>query len=121
MNFSKNQKLIHTGLILLGLAGALFSQYYSGFGSTILQNYGSNLFFPFAIYFVIRNFLTEKSTVALIALGGVYLQELAQLLGMYSGVFDYIDLIVDLTGIILAMAVDWMINRIRLKKVHSIQ
>lgn len=120
MNLIKNQKLIHLALILLGIAGAIFSQYYSGFGGVILQNYGANFFFPFAIYFIIRNFPLERSTVALIALGGVLLQEIGQLLGLYAGIFDYKDLLVDLGGVLVAMAIDWKITRTRDNQVHSV-
>ena len=116
----KNEKLIHLALILLGVAGAIFSQYYSGFGGDILRNYGANFFFPFAIYFIIRNFPLERSTVALIALGGVLLQELGQLLGLYAGIFDYKDLLVDLGGVLAAMAIDRKITRTIHSKVHSV-
>jgi glycopeptide antibiotics resistance protein len=120
MNLMKNQKLIYLALILLGIAGAIFSQYYSGFGAVILENYGANFFFPFAIYFIIRNFPLERSTVALIALGGVLLQEIAQLLGLYAGIFDYKDLLVDIAGVLAAMMVDRKITRIKHSKVHSV-
>ncbi|MGM0530340.1 MAG: hypothetical protein ACQER7_03200 [Bacteroidota bacterium] len=117
----KGQKLIHVGLILLGLGGALFSQYYSGFGAEILQNYGANFFFPFAIYFIIRKLPLPISTVTLIAIGGVCLQELAQLWGLYSGIFDYKDLIIDLAGVLVALVIDQRIVRHQAKKVHSVQ
>ena len=115
----KNQKLIHLGLIILGLAAALFSQYYSGFGATILQNYGANFFFPFAIYFIIRKFPLEINTVALIALGGVCLQELAQLWGLFAGTFDYKDLIIDLAGVLVALVIDKSISKHTEKKQGS--
>jgi|GEM_PF-6833318 len=120
MNLIKNQKLIHLALILLAVAGAIFSQYYSGFGGDILENYGANFCFPFAMYFIIRSFPLERSIVALIALGGVLLQEVGQLLGLYAGIFDYKDLLVDLAGVLAAMAVDRKITRIRDSKVHSV-
>ncbi|MCF8335673.1 MAG: hypothetical protein K9H65_03630 [Bacteroidales bacterium] len=116
----KNQKLIHLVLILLGLAGAIFSQYYSGFGAEIMQNYGANFFFPFAIYFIIRKFPLQIYTVTLIAIGGVCLQELAQLWGLYSGIFDYKDLIVDLAGVFVALAIDRRLISQKAKKGHSV-
>ncbi len=116
----KSQKHIHLVLISIGLAGALFSQYYAGFGAEILQNYGANFFFPFAIYFVIRKFPLQISTVALIAAGGVCFQELAQLWGLYSGIFDYKDLIIDLAGVGIALAIDQRITRHKAKEEHSV-
>ena len=116
----KSQKLIYLGLILAGLAGALFSQYYSGYGTVILQNYGANFFFPFAIYFIIRQLPLKVQTVTLIAIGGVCLQELAQLWGMYSGIFDCKDLLVDLAGVFVALAIDQHVICHKVKKTHSV-
>ena len=117
----KGDKLIHFIFILIGMGGLLFCHVYSGYGEVIINGYGANLFFPFVIYFIVRNFHLDIQTVALIALGGVYLQELGQLLGMYSGMFDYKDLIVDLGGVLIAIAVDRFALRLREKRAHTLR
>lgn len=113
----KSVKLIHPLLILIAIAGALFSQYFTGYGAKFLSNYGTNFFFPFGIYFIVRYFPVERYIAALIALGGVFLQELGQWFGMYGGVFDFLDLIADLSGVLAALILDRIIHRTREGKV----
>jgi glycopeptide antibiotics resistance protein len=107
----KSVKLIHPLLILIAIAGTLFSQYFTGYGSEFLSNYGANFFFPFGIYFIVRYFPVERYIAALIAFGGVFLQELGQWFGMYAGVFDFPDLIADLSGVMIALVLDRIIHR----------
>jgi glycopeptide antibiotics resistance protein len=114
----KKQKLLHVIFFLAGVAGAFFTQYFSGFDGTVLQHYGANFFFPFAIYFIVRTFHLQQFTAVLIALGGVLLQELGQLWGMYSGTFDFIDLITDFLGVLGALAIDRLIDTNADRKAH---
>jgi hypothetical protein len=104
-------KLIYLPLILITLTAATVCHYYPGFSDTVISLYGGNFFLPFAIFFIIRYFPLERYIVALIALGGIYLQELGQWIGMYSGIFDAMDLLIDLLGVLAAIVVDKLIHK----------
>ena len=103
----------------LGIAGLLLSRHYSGPGADYFHSYGANLTFSFASYFLLRLLdLPPKGNryaAAAYSLLGVSLQEIAQALGFYPGVFDPLDFLFNAAGVSLALGLATTRQRISKK------
>lgn len=111
---SNKQKVRNVLFILLGVLVLLIKQSYNGPGQEIVKNYSGNLSISFAIYFLIcfySNYWKQNKLItASISLIIVELFEITNGFGIMTNVFDIIDLIANLTGIILALVVDQLLT-----------
>jgi hypothetical protein len=106
----KTRRLI---CIAISVAGLLFSRHYSGPAAEILHSHGANVTFSFGMYFILGlcklPLIERKSINAAYALLGVSVQEGAQALNLYPGVFDPLDFLANAVGICAAWMIDvWM-------------
>jgi len=108
------RRILSLAMIGLGIAGLLFSRHHVGTGEAFLRAYGANITFSFAAFFLIALFgktwsaLRRDGVVALVAFLGVGGQEMAQLVGLYPGVYDPRDLLFDALGV----AAGWGISAV---------
>lgn len=97
--------------VLLSVTLLLFARRYDGPGSTFLRQHGANLSFSFGAFYILRLLRIPRSgrawITALVALAGVWSQELLQAAGVYPGVFDPLDLLYDAGGVVLGWGV-WL-------------
>lgn len=96
--------------VLLGVAGLLLKQRYSGPWEELLHSYGGNVTVSFAVYFLLARLHIpsrhKKLVVAAIALAAVELFEISDGFGLMSNVYDRFDLAANALGVALAAAVD---------------
>ncbi|MDX1701252.1 MAG: hypothetical protein R3250_11570 [Melioribacteraceae bacterium] len=107
MSAKSKTLIIVTGAII----GLLFSRLYIGPGSDFFTNYGTNISFSFAAYFILKLF---NLPINKLAAGGIIffivsLQEIAQGIGLYPGNMDSLDYLFNAVGVVLAIILDTII------------
>jgi hypothetical protein len=111
---SGKEKVRNVLFILLGVLVLVLKHNYNGPYSEIVKSYSGNLSVSFAIYFIIclssNNWKKNKFITATIALIIVELFEITNGFGIMKNVFDTIDLIANLIGIIFALVLDQLLN-----------
>lgn len=109
-------KLRNLVLDLLGVAVLVLKGRYSGPGEQFIRAYAGNLGVSFALYFVamlaIRQSTRGRVSAALITLTAVTLFEITDGLGVMANVYDAADLIANIVGVCLAVAIDLLTARL---------
>lgn len=108
----KTKKLI---CIAIGVAGLLFCGQYAGPGAGFLHSHGANVTFSFGAYFILslcRLPLIERKPInAAYTFLGVSVQEVAQGLELYPGIFDPLDFLANAVGVCCAWVADvWVLR-----------
>ena len=115
----KNEKLRNVIFILLGVLLLLIKPHYSGPFADIVRSYLGNFSISFAVYYIIsfysRQWKINKPLTALIALLIVELFEVLNSFGVMTNVYDEMDLLANLFGILFALSIDLMIKNVLLK------
>lgn len=120
---SGKEKFRNVLFILLGALVLVLKHNYNGPYLEIVKSYSGNLSVSFAIYYIVgfssKNWGKNKFITAAIALIIVELFEITNGFGIMTNVFDTIDLLANLTGIILALVLDKLLkisNSVNLEK-----
>ena len=112
----KNEKLRNVLLILLGVSLLLIKQHYNGPFTDIVKSYLGNFSISFAVYFIIsfyaKHWKMNKLLTALKALLIVELFEVLNGFGVMTNVYDNMDLLANLVGILIALSIDLMIKNV---------
>jgi hypothetical protein len=107
-------RIRNIALLAISVVGILLVSFYSGTFSAFVQAYGANVFFGLGMYFLLQLFkipdIDRMSTNAVYALVFTGAQEMAQFIGLNPGVFDPLDFLANGVGILLAMAIDYLIQ-----------
>lgn len=115
----KNEKIRNVLLILLGVLLLLLKPHYNGPFLDVVKSYLGNISISFAVYFIVSiysiNWKMNKLITALIALLIVELFEVLNGFGVMTNVYDNMDLIANLLGILVAFSIDLMIKNVFLK------
>jgi hypothetical protein len=115
----KNDKIRNVIFILLGVLLLLIKPHYNGPFLDIVKSYLGNFSISFAVYFLIsfnsKYWKMNKLLTALIALLVVELFEVLNGFGVMTNVYDNMDLIANLLGILFALSIDLMIKNVFLK------
>jgi hypothetical protein len=116
---TKKQKIRNVSFILLGVILLVLKQKYSGPYIEIVKSYLGNFSVSFAVYFIVEFndhlWKTNKVITAIIAIVVVSLFELTNGFGVMTNVYDKIDLLVNLAGVLLALVLDSFTARFTLK------
>jgi hypothetical protein len=116
---TKKQKIRNVSFILLGVILLILKQKYSGPYIEIVKSYLGNFSISFAVYFIVEIndhlWKTNKVITAIIALVVVSLFELTNGFGVMTNVYDTIDLLVNLAGVLLALVLDSFTARFTLE------
>jgi hypothetical protein len=112
----KNEKIRNVIFILLSVLLLLIKPLYNGPFPDILKSYLGNFSISFAVYFIIsfyaKHWKMNKLLTALIALLIVELFEVLDGFGVMTNVYDEMDLLANLLGILFALAIDLMIKNV---------
>jgi len=112
----KNEKIRNVIFILLGVLLLLIKPHYNGPFLDIIKNYLGNISISFAVYFIVsiysNNWKMNKLITALIALLIVELFEVLNGFGIMTNVYDKMDLLANLLGILFALSIDLMIKNV---------
>ena len=109
--------------VLLGVAGLVLKRHYSGPLPDVVHNYGGNVAASFAVYFIMSNMRVPlhfalsglrlhlhpsygRLLTAAAALLVVELFEVTNGFGVMTNVYDPMDLVANVGGVALALAVD---------------
>lgn len=96
--------------VLLGVAGLLAKPHYHGIGAGLVHSYFGNLSVSFAVYFNARLVPWPPRLALLLsagcALAAVEAFEVTNGFGVMSNVYDPLDLLANIVGVGLAVAVD---------------
>ncbi|MBK7498188.1 MAG: hypothetical protein IPI19_03585 [Ignavibacteriales bacterium] len=115
----KNEKIRNVIFILLGVLLLLIKPHYNGPFLDIIKSYLGNISISFSVYFIIsfysRHWKMNKLITALIALLIVQLFEVLNGFGVMTNVYDNLDLLANLLGILVALSIDLMIKNVFLK------
>jgi hypothetical protein len=107
---NRTHKIKRILLILLGVLGLVLKKHYDGPYLEFVDSYLGNVSVSFAVYFLVGiitiNWKLNKLITAVISLTIVELFELTNGFGIMTNIFDPIDLIANLIGICLALALD---------------
>jgi hypothetical protein len=107
---NRTHKISSILLILLGVLGLVLKKHYNGPYLEFVNSYFGNVSVSFAVYFLIGIIASEqklnKLITAIISLTIVELFELTNGFGIMTNIFDPIDLIANLVGVSLALALD---------------
>jgi hypothetical protein len=112
-----SRQLKSTIFALLGAAGLVLKQYYSGPRPDLVQSYGGNIAASFATYFVASNLRPYsrwrhgRLWTAAVALLVDELFEGTNGFGVMTNVYDRADLVANAAGVALALAVDAFTSR----------
>jgi hypothetical protein len=116
---TKKQKIRNLSFILVGVILLVLKQKYNGPYLEIIKSYLGNFSISFAVYFIVQFndhlWKTNKVINALIAIVVVSLFELTDGFGVMTNVYDKIDLLINLAGILLALALDSFTARFTLE------
>ena len=100
--------------VLLGVAGLLAKSWLSSYLPEFVFNYTGNIAVSFSVYFIVR-LTTEgrlhqilSATVAMFIVGTF---EVTDGFGVMAKVYDPIDLLADVLGIVIAVSVDVITDR----------
>ena len=106
----KNDKIRNVIFILLGVLLLLIKPHYDGPFLDIVKSYLGNFSISFAVYFIVQfnDYLwkSNKLITAIAALAVVNLFELTNGFGVMTNVYDAIDLLVNFSGVLLALVLD---------------
>jgi hypothetical protein len=112
----KNEKIRNVIFILLGVLLLLIKPHYSGPFPDFVKSYLGNFFISFAVYYIISfyagHWKMNKPLTALIALLIVELFEVLNGFGVMTNVYDEMDLLANLLGILFAFSIDLMIKNV---------
>ena len=115
----KNEKIRNVIFILLGVLLLLIKPHYNGPFLDIVKSYLGNISISFSVYFIIsfysRHWKMNKLITALIALLIVELFEVLNGFGIMTNVYDEMDLLANLLGVIFALSIDLMIKNLLIK------
>jgi hypothetical protein len=115
----KNVKLRNVVFILFGVILLIIKPHYNGPFPDIVKSYLGNFSISFAVYYIIsfysRQWKMNKPLTALIALLIVELFEVLNGFGVMTNVYDEMDLLANLLGILFALSIDLMIKNVFLK------
>lgn len=114
------EKFRNVLFVLLGILVLLLKQSYNGPGQEIVNSYSGNLSISFAVYFLIcfnsNHWKKNKFITFIISLIIVELFEITNGFGIMKNVFDIIDLIANLIGVIVALICDKLLPVINSKE-----
>ncbi|MBI5021014.1 MAG: hypothetical protein HZB59_06225 [Ignavibacteriales bacterium] len=103
-------KVRNVGFVLLGVAGLIFKGHYSGPAEYLIKSYLGNIAISFAVYFItIQVPISSKYKrvwSAVLALVIVESFEIFDGFGIFSNVYDSLDLLANVFGILFALIVD---------------
>ena len=112
----KNEKIRNVIFILLGVLLLLIKPHYNGPFLDIVKSYLGNFSISFAVYFIVQfnDYLwkSNKLITAIAALAIVNLFELTNGFGVMTNVYDKMDLLANLLGILFALSIDLMIKNV---------
>jgi hypothetical protein len=104
-------------LVLAGVAALLLKPAWHGPGSVLVHSYGGNVAASFAVTFLAAleaaRWRLGRAAAAAAALLVVEAFELTDGFGVMSNVFDPLDLVANVVGVGLAVAVDAVAGRVR--------
>ena len=107
---NRTDKIKHILLILLGVLLLVLKRHYDGPYLEFVDSYLGNVTISFSVYFLIgiiaKNWKFNKLITAAISLTIVELFEVTDGFGIMANIFDPIDLIANLVGVGLALALD---------------
>jgi hypothetical protein len=110
-------------LVLIGVLVLLLKGYYAGPSSELIHSYLGNLSISFSLYFLTsinaEIWGNNKLINAIIPLIVVELFEVTNGFGIMKNVFDIYDLIANLFGIIIALGVEFSIDKIASLKMNQ--
>lgn len=116
---TKRQKIRNVIFILAGVILLVLKQKYSGSYLEFIISYLGNFSVSFAVYFIVQFsdnlWKANKVMTALIAIVIVSLFELTDGFGVMTNVYDKIDLLVNLVGVLLALVLDRFTARFTLE------
>ena len=116
---TKKQKIRNVIFILAGVILLVLKQKYSGSYLEFIISYLGNFSVSFAVYFIVQFsdnlWKANKVMTALIAIVIVSLFELTDGFGVMTNVYDIIDLLVNLVGVLLALVLDRFTARFTLE------
>ena len=116
---TKKQKIRNVSFILLGVILLVLKQQYNGPYIEIVKSYLGNFSISFAVYFIVEFndhlWKTNKVITAIIAVVVVSMFELTNGFGVMTNVYDKIDLLVNLAGVLLALVLDSLTARFTLE------
>jgi hypothetical protein len=107
----KQHRFIWGALAFIVLLIDILGYYIStGMLNQWMKNYGHDIFLPTFLYFIFRTTWRERFNTKIILASivsiGCIIFELAQVIGVYPGTFDYLDFLSYVIGILLAILVD---------------
>ena len=112
----KNEKIRNVIFILLGVLLLLIKPHYNGPFLDIVKSYLGNISISFSVYFIIsfysRQWKMNKLITSMIALLIVELFEVLNGFGFMANVYDNMDLLANLLGILIAFSIDLMIKNV---------
>lgn len=116
---TKKQKIRNVIFILAGVILLVLKQKYNGSYLEFIISYLGNFSVSFAVYFIVQFsdnlWKANKVMTALIAIVIVSLFELTDGFGVMTNVYDKIDLLVNLVGVLLALVLDRFTARFTLE------
>ena len=119
---TKKQKIRNVSFILLGVVLLILKQKYSGTYLEIVRSYLGNFSISFAVYFIIQfnDYLwkTNNLITAFVTLVVVDLFELTDGFGVMTNVYDAMDLLVNFSGVVLALVLDIVTFKFTLVNKH---
>ncbi len=112
----KNEKLRYITFIMLGVLLLVIKQHYTGAYVDFVKSYLGNFSISFAVYFIVgfsaKLWKANKFITAVFALAVVTMFEITNGFGVMINVYDKMDLLANLFGILVALSVDLMIKHI---------
>jgi len=101
--------------VLLGVGGLVLKGQYSGPADALVHNYGGNIAASFAVYFLAKRVTARsnlpRTAAAALAFTVVQLFEVLDGFGLMTNVYDRLDLAANTAGIILAITLDAVVER----------
>ena len=112
---SNKQKVRNVLFVLLGVLVLLLKHSFNGPALEIVKSYSGNLSISFAVYFLLcfssDHWKQNKFITAIISLIIAELFEITNGFGIMTNTYDIIDLLINLIGVILALAVDQLLTK----------
>jgi hypothetical protein len=112
----KIEKIRNVIFILLGVLLLLIKPHYNGPFPDFVKSYLGNFSISFAVYFIVQfnDYLwkSNKLITAIAALAVVNLFELTNGFGVMTNVYDKMDLLTNLLGILFALSIDLIFKNV---------
>lgn len=109
-----SRRMRNVFFVLIGVAGLVLEGRYSGPAEELVYSYGGNIAASFAVYFLARRvtdrFGRPRASAAALAFTAVQSFEVLDGFGLMTSVYDHLDLAANTAGIILAIALDTIIE-----------